>query len=335
MISDRLKSSLRSEFRQSVMAKLGIAILIVILLMGIFAPVLATHNPNTQAYTDDRGSSYPPVGMDYETTVSEDGERVSHTVYGTTDHVLGTNNLGQDIYSRFLYGARTSLLVGVSGSLLAALIGVPIGLTAGYFGGRVDDGLMRVADIMLAFPALVLALALMGSLGRGTIAIPDPIVMAGFADGMPEQMTFPGMVVVVVALVTWVWFARVARGEAIAIRNEAYVKAARSVGASNWTILFRHVLPNSLTPIIVLGTIQVAAIIILESALSFLGFSGTTLSWGFEIQNGQDRLRTQWWIATVPGIGIVLSVIGINLLGDWLRDALDPNIEGEGGGGAG
>ncbi len=335
MISNRLKSSLRSEFRQSLMAKLGVAILIVILLMGIFAPVLATHNPTTQGYTDQKGSSYPPVGMSYDTTVAEDGERVSHTVYGTSDHILGTNNLGQDIYSRFLYGARTSLLVGVSGSLLAALIGVPIGLTAGYFGGRVDDGLMRIADVMLAFPALVLALALMGSLGRGTIGIPDPIVMAGFADGMPEQMTFPGMVAVVVALVTWVWFARVARGEAIAIRNEAYVKAARSVGASNRTILLRHVLPNSLTPIIVLGTIQVAAIIILESALSFLGFSGTTLSWGFEIQNGQDRLRTQWWVATVPGIGIVLSVVGINLLGDWLRDALDPNIEGEGGGGAG
>ena len=331
MISDRIRSSLKREFKQSLMAKVGVTIIIVILLMGIFAPVLATHNPNAQGYTDDSGASYPPIGLSYDTTVAQEGERVTHTVEGTGDHVLGTNNLGQDIYSRFLYGARTSLLVGISGTLLAAGIGVPIGLAAGYFGGRVDDGLMRIADIMLAFPSLVLALALMGAFGRGTIGIPDPIVRAGFAEGMPETMTFPGMVAVVVALVTWVWFARVARGEAISVRNEAYVKAARSIGASHRTILLRHVLPNSLTPIIVLATIQVAAIIILESALSFLGFSGTTLSWGFEIQNGQDRLRTQWWVATIPGIGIVLAVIGINLLGDWLRDALDPSIEGEGG----
>ena len=335
MISDRIKSNLTKELRQSLLAKLGIVLIVSILLMGIFAPVLATHNPYDQGYTDDNGASYPPVGLSYDTTIAQDGERVSHTVEGTSDHVLGTNNLGQDIYSRFLYGARTSLLVGISGTLLAAAIGVPIGLTAGYFGGRVDDGLMRMADVMLAFPSLVLALALMGAFGRGTIGIPDPIVRAGLADGMPETMTFPGMVAVVVALVTWVWFARVARGEAMSIRSEEYVKAARSLGASHGTILRKHVLPNSLTPIIVLATIQVAAIILLESSLSYLGFSGTTLSWGFEIQNGQDVMRTQWWVATIPGIGIVLAVIGINLLGDWLRDALDPNIEGEGAGGAG
>ena len=335
MISDRVVSSLKKEFDQSLMAKLGVAILVVILLMAIFAPILATHNPLEQGYTDDHGASYPPIGLSYDTTVAQEGERVTHTVEGTSEHMLGTNNLGQDIYSRFLYGARTSLLVGITGTALAALIGVPIGLTAGYYGGRIDDALMRGADIMLAFPALVLALALMGSFGRGTVGIPDPIVIAGFAEGMPERMTFPGMVSVVVALVTWVWFARVARGEAMSVRNEAYVKAARSIGASHRTILLRHVLPNSMTPIIVLATIQVAAIILLESALSYLGFSGTTLSWGFEIQNGQDRLRTQWWVATIPGIGIVLAVISINLLGDWLRDALDPNIEGEGGGGAG
>lgn len=335
MISDRIRSSLKREFRQSLMAKVGLVIVVAIVFMAVFAPVLATHNPYEQGFTDEHGSSYPPIGLTYETTVAAEGERVSHTVEGTDEHLLGTNNLGQDIYSRFLYGARTSLLVGVAGTTLAATIGVPIGLTAGYFGGRVDEGLMRMADVMLAFPALVLALALMGAFGRGTVGIPDPIVMAGFAEGMPERVTFPGMVAVVVALVTWVWFARVARGEAMSVRNEAYVKAARSIGASDWTILRKHVLPNSLTPIIVLATIQVAAIILLESALSYLGFSGTQLSWGFEIQNGQDRLRTQWWVATVPGIGIVLSVIGINLLGDWLRDALDPNIEGEGAGGAG
>lgn len=334
MISDRIKSNLKKEFRQSLMAKLGIAIIVIVLVMAIFAPVLATHDPTEQGYTDENGQSYPPIGLTYESTIAEGGERVNVPVEWTSEHYLGTNPLGQDTYSRFLYGARTSLLVGLTGSALAAFIGVPIGLLAGYFGGRVDEALMRGADVMLAFPALVLALALMGSLGDGTVAIPDPIVMAGFADGMPESVTFPGMVTVVVALVTWVWFARVARGEAMSVRNEAYVKAARSMGASHLKILLRHVFPNSITPIIVLATIQVAAIILLESALSFLGFSGTTLSWGYEIQRGQRLMATQWWVATIPGIGIVLAVIGINLLGDWLRDALDPNIEGEGAGGA-
>ncbi len=335
MISDRIKANLTSEFRQSVLAKLGVVLLLSILLMGLFAPVLATHNPHEQGHTDDAGASYPPYGLSDEVPMFEDGDITYHSVDGTSEHLLGTNDIGQDIYSRFLYGARTSLLVGLSGTLLATAMGVPVGLVAGYFGGRVDDGLMRVADVMLAFPSLVLALALMGAFGRGTIGIPDPIVLAGFADGMPETATFPGMVVVVVALVTWVWFARVARGEAMAIRNEEYVKAARSLGASHATIMRRHVLPNSLTPIIVLATIQVAAIILLESSLSYLGFSGTTLSWGYEIQRGYDYLPNQWWIATIPGIGIVLAVIGVNLIGDWLRDALDPNIEGEGGGGAG
>ena len=335
MISERVRQSLRAEFNRSLMAKVGVVLLTLILLMAIFAPILATHDPTEQGHTDETGSSYPPIGLSYETTVFQDGDRTSVDVEPSSDHYLGTNNLGQDVYSRFFYGARTSLLVGLTGTALAAAIGVPIGLMAGYFRGRTDDALMRVADVMLAFPALVLALALMGAFGRGTVALPDPIVMAGFAEGMPERVTFPGMVSVVVALVTWVWFARVARGEAMSIRSEEYVKAARSMGASHRTVLLRHVLPNSLTPIIVLATIQVAAIIILESALSFLGFSGTQLSWGYEIQNGQNYLRSQWWIATIPGIGIVLAVISINLLGDWLRDALDPNIEGEGGGGAG
>ncbi len=222
------------------------------------------------------------------------------------------------------------MLVGLIGTGLALAVGVPVGLIAGYYGGRVDDGLMRVADTMLAFPALVLALALIGVFDTTPVQIPDPIVMAGFAEGMPASTPVPGNVIIVVALVTWVWFARVARGEALSIRNEEYVKAARSFGTSHRTILLRHVLPNSLTPIIVLASIQVATIILLEASLAYLGFSGTTLSWGYEIERGQDVLRQRPWVSMVPGIGIVLAVISVNLLGDWLRDALDPNIEGEG-----
>jgi peptide/nickel transport system permease protein len=331
MISDRLKSNLKQEFRGSLLPKVGLAILIVIVLMALLAPVLATHNPNTTGYFDD-GNSYPPIGTTSDAQEVVDGERESIVVESSAEHYLGTNNVGQDVFSRLLYGARTSLLVGVLGTGLAVLMGVPFGLASGYYGGRVDDAMMRVADVMLAFPSLVLALALIGVFGSMTIPIPDPIVAVGFADGMPATTPLPGTVTLVVGLVTWVWFARVARGEAMAIRNEEYVKAARSLGASNATILLKHVLPNSLTPVIVLATIQVAAIILLESSLSYLGFSGTTLSWGYEIQRGQPYLRQNWWIATIPGIGIVLAVISINLLGDWLRDSLDPNIEGEGGG---
>ncbi len=330
MIPGRLRANLEHEFRQSLLAKVGLVLLIGILCMAVFAPLLATHDPTRTGHFDENGNSYPPIGTEYTTQIGEDGEFVDAEVEATSEHILGTNNIGQDVFSRLVYGARTSLLVGLLGTGLAVAIGVPFGLVAGYYGGRVDDAMMRVADVMLAFPSLVLALALIGVFGTAGIRVPDPIVHAGFAEGMPRSTAIPGTVTIVVALVTWVWFARVARGEALSVRNEEYVKAARSIGASDWTILRKHVLPNSLTPVIVLATIQVAFIILLESSLSYLGFSGTTLSWGYEIQQGQDYLRTRWWIATIPGIGIVLAVISVNLLGDWFRDALDPNIEGEG-----
>lgn len=330
MISDRIKSNLRQTFSDSLLPKIGLLILVSIIFMALFAPILATHDPTRTGHYDENGAPYPPLGHEYTADIAQDGETVRVTVEPTTEHILGTNNVGQDVYSRFLYGARVSMVVGLVGTIMALAIGVPVGLVAGYYGGRVDDGLMRVADTMLAFPALVLALALLGVFGQSPIHVPDPIVRAGLAEGMPQSIPIPGTVTIVVALVTWVWFARVARGEALSIRNEEYVKAARSFGTPNRTILRKHVLPNSLTPIIVLATIQVAAIILLEASLAYLGFSGTTLSWGYEIERGQSIMPTRPWVSLVPGIGIVLAVISVNLLGDWLRDALDPNIEGEG-----
>ncbi|SER91402.1 ABC transporter permease [Natrinema salaciae] len=330
MISERVRSNLKRTFAESYLPKLGLVLLAAMVFMAVFAPLLATHDPTRTGYYDENGAEYPPLGTEYTTKMGDGGEIVDVTVESTSEHILGTNNVGQDVYSRFLYGARVSLLVGMLGTSMALLIGVPIGLVSGYYGGRVDDVLMRIADTMLAFPALVLALALIGVFGESPIQVPDPIVMAGLADGMPETIPIPGTVTIVVGLVTWVWFARVARGEALSIRNEEYVKAARSFGASDATILLKHVLPNSLTPIIVLATIQIAVIILLEASLAFLGFSGTTLSWGFEIERGQDVLRKRPWISMAPGVGIVLTVIAVNLLGDWFRDALDPNIEGEG-----
>lgn len=328
MISDRVKSNLKQTFGESLLPKLGLVLLVVILVMAAFAPVLATHDPTRTGYFHEKGGPYPPPGFDYTTTVAADGEIGEVQITSTSEHLLGTNTVGQDVYSRFLYGARVSLLVSLFGVTLASLIGVPFGLIAGYYGGRIDDGLMRLADVMLAFPALVLALALIGVFGSQPIRVPDPIVAAGLAPGMPPSIPIPGSVTIVVALVTWVWFARVARGEALSVRNEAYIKAARSFGTADWRILLKHVLPNSLTPIIVLATIQMAIIILIEASLAYLGFSGTTLSWGYEIETGQDVLRTRPWVAMVPGIGIVLVVVSVNLLGDWFRDALDPNIEG-------
>ena len=352
MISDRVRSNLTNEFRKSLLPKIGVALLHIIVFAAVFAPLLATHDPTRTGYYNDDGQAYPPIGTSYETEISQDGEFVGVTVESTDEHVLGTNTVGQDVYSRALYGARVSLIVGVLGVLLAVAIGVPFGLIAGYYGGRVDNGLMRIADVMLAFPALVLALALIGVFGESPVLVPDPLVVLfsaqseitlalvdvevglptalvaiDFLEGMPGAIPIPGTVTIVSALVTWVWFARVARGEALSLRSEEYVKAAKSFGASNPRILRQHILPNSLTPIIVLATIQVAVIILLEASLAYLGFSGTTLSWGYEIERGQSVLRRRPWVAVVPGIGIMLAVIAVNLLGDWFRDALDPNVD--------
>lgn len=351
MISDRIKRSLKTELRTSRLAQIGIMLLAIIFITSLFAPFFAPHNPTEQRVSSDPEvdrTDYPPVGMTYTS------ERVTPTgaetivKEGKTKFLLGTNTRGQDILSRLFYGGRVSLTVGILGAILASLVGVPYGLAAGYLGGKVDDGLMRGADIMLAFPALVLAIALVGVFRDSpvhTIEVPDPFVAAAQSGAipnaiiprsehvasMPESSTIPLTVIIVVALVNWVWFARVARGEAISVREEAYVKAAKSLGASKTRILYQHILPNSLTPIIVLATIQVAAIILLESALSFLGFSGVTLTWGQDIARGQSDARNQWWIAMMPGLAIVAAVMAVNLIGDWLRDALDPSIEGEGG----
>jgi len=355
MISPRTLRNLRRELRESALAKLGIAIIVFVLLMATFAPLIAPHDPTEQNLST---SQQPPLGFTSSSTeevpvrengsvVFEDGEIVTEnrTVYqnASLTHPLGTDGNGRDVLSRVIYGARTSMIVGVFGTLLAAVLGVTVGLAAGYYGDRVDDVLMRSADIMLAFPSLVLAIALVGVWGTAQVLIPDPMVVTGFAPavrsalglptGMPENVTVPGTVIVVVALVNWVWFARVARGEAISLRDQEYVTAAKSVGAGNRYIIRRHVLPNAVTPLVVLATIEVAAIILLESALSFLGFSGTSLSWGFDIALGRQYLSTSWWIATMPGLAIVVTVVGLNLVGDWLRDALDPDIGGEEGGG--
>jgi peptide/nickel transport system permease protein len=365
MISDRVKASLKREFYQSRAAQVGLGLLVLIVFTAVFAPMLAPHDPTTQRIgtgDSEERTDLPPlspipghefVGTKNESVVNQTtGEfrNVEVEVPADSSYPLGTNGRGQDILSRLIYGARVSMLVGLLGAALATIMGVPYGLVAGYFGGRLDDGLMRAADVMLAFPSLVLAIALIGVFrdsGFHTTELPDPFVAAAQSNSipdiliprvdhvatMPETTTFPVTVTIVVALVNWVWFARIARGEALSIRAEEYVTAARSLGASNATILRQHVLPNAITPIIVLATIQVAFIILLEASLSFLGFSGTNLTWGADIQQGRNGLSNgKWWISTMPGLAIIAAVVAVNLLGDWLRDALDPGIQGESGG---
>lgn len=338
MISPRTRRNLWYELKRSGLAKLGIILFVGIVGVAVFAPFLAPHDPTNQHLGL---KLLPPIGFSKKTTsttshlVNGSIQTVTNTTYvnATWNYPLGTDSLGRGMLSRVIYGARTSILVGLLGTAVAAIIGVPVGLAAGYYGGNVDDTLMRAADISLAFPSLVLAVSLVGLFGRAAVEIPDPWVVLGLApQTMPATFTLPGTVILVVGLVNWVWLARIARGEALSITEAEYVKAARSIGASDFRILSRHVLPNALTPILVLATIEVAAIILLSASLAYLGFSGTTLSWGFDISQGQQYIATAWWIATLPGIAIVFTVVGVNLIGDWLRDALDPGVGGEGGG---
>jgi peptide/nickel transport system permease protein len=328
------KGSVRRELERSLLAKVGLLLVVTVLVVAVFAPLLAPYDPTAQALSE---SNLPPYGLSHTQTSTElvDGEFISveETTHGTSDHLLGTDQNGRDMLSRLIYGTRTSILVGVLGTTLAGTAGITVGLVAGYMGGRADDALMRVADVMLAFPSLVLALALIGLIGPAAIQIPDPFVALGLADGMPDAIVLPGTVTSVVGLVLWVWFARITRAEVLAVKQQPYVKAARSLGNSHPAIVWKHVLSNVLTPILVLGTVQVATVILIESSLSFLGFSGTNLSWGFDIARGRDFLSSYWWIATFPGLAIMGTVIGINLVGDWHRAALDPEIQGEGGGG--
>ena len=336
MISPRTRRNLSTEFARSIMAKIGVALFVLIIFGAIFAPFLAPHDPTEQ----DLGNGHlPPLGFSGEvnetTTQMENGTletvTVTKQVNATVEHPLGTDPMGRDMLSRTLFGARTSLLVGFLGTAIAVGIGSTIGLTAGYYRGRVDDVLMRATDIMLAFPALVFAITLIGLFGAVAIRIPDPWAIIGLTPDMPQRFVLPGTITIVIGFVTWVLFARIARGEALAVTNEEYVKASRAAGASDRYTIRKHVLPNSLTPILVLATIQVGAVILIESALSFLGFSGTNLAWGYDIAQGRDHLARSWWISTVPGIAIMLTVISVNLLGDWLRDALDPDLQREGG----
>jgi ABC-type dipeptide/oligopeptide/nickel transport system permease subunit len=219
--------------------------------------------------------------------------------------LLGSDNLGRDILSRLLYGGRISLALAAVAVAVSATIGVALGLVSGYFGGVIDDVIQRIVDVQLSFPIIMLAIAVIAAIGTSQGALVGVLVLAG-----------------------WVIYTRTVRASVLAIKHQEFVQAARALGAGDARIIARHILPNVVAPIIVIATVQVATMILLESGLSFLGLGvqPPTPSWGTMLADGRDYLSNAWWISTIPGVAISLVVLSANMLGDGLRDVLDPNL---------
>jgi peptide/nickel transport system permease protein len=221
-------------------------------------------------------------------------------------HPLGTDHLGRDLFARIVYGAQPALLVGFAAVVISGVLGMLAGLLSGYFGGRVDDVLMRLADIQLAFPFILLAIAVIGVLG-------------------PSLTT----IICVIGVSSWVVYARIVRGAALSLREREFVQAAQALGGGDGRILLRHILPNVFTPWLVVATLDMARVIVIESALSFLGLGvqPPAPTWGGMLADGRVYISTAWWLATFPGLAILVTVLGINLFGDGLRDTLDPRLK--------
>jgi peptide/nickel transport system permease protein len=234
---------------------------------------------------------------------------------GVSKYLLGTDDQGRDILSALMYGARISLLVGLASVLLSVVIGVSLGLLSGFVGGRVDALIMRTCDVMLSFPSILVALLIDGV---GRALFPNAHDTLAFA-----------VLILAISMSGWVQYARTVRGSTLVERNKEYVQAARVVGVAPWRIMFRHVMPNVMGPVLVLATIQVATAILTEATLSFLGVGvpPTSPSLGTLIRIGNDFLFSgEWWITIFPGVVLVLIALSVNLLGDWLRDALNPRL---------
>jgi peptide/nickel transport system permease protein len=250
-----------------------------------------------------------PLLTPYDPTVQDIGERLKapgwHDAAGRL-RPLGTDHLGRDLLARVIYGARPALLVGFAAVVISGVLGMLVGLLSGYFGGWIDDVFMRLADIQLAFPFILLAIAVIGVVG-------------------PSLTT----IIVVIGVSSWVVYARIVRGAVLSVREREFVQAARALGGRDMRVLARHVLPNVLTPWLVVATLDMARVIVIESALSFLGLGvqPPTPTWGGMLADGRVYISTAWWLATFPGLAILVTVLGINLFGDGLRDTLDPRLK--------
>jgi peptide/nickel transport system permease protein len=265
----------------------GLAIVTLILIVTLFGPWIAPHDP---VQHNLRSRFQPPGHTDARGT-----------------YLLGTDQLGRDVLSRIIAGTRISVVIGVASVLIAGAIGVVYGLVAGFFGGWIDDLLMRFADAFLAIPFIVLVVAAAGVLGAGL-----------------------GTLILILGFTRWVTYARVTRGETLAVREMEYVTAARALGQSNWLIMVRHILPNVTASILVIATLMIATTVLAESALSFLGLGvqPPTVTWGLMLSDGRQYIGSAWWMTTFPGIAITITVLGTVFVGDWLRDVLDPRLQG-------
>ncbi|HVA38337.1 MAG TPA: ABC transporter permease [Candidatus Dormibacteraeota bacterium] len=283
--SQRRYQALRN-FLRSRAALFGGAVVALLLICAVFAPWLAPHDPRLQNLNL---GSLPPIW--------------AHG--GKAGYWLGTDELGRDILSRIIYGARLSATVAFSVVIIGSVIGVSLGLISGYVGGWIDDVIMRIADIQLAFPYVLLAIAVIGVVGANVYTI-----------------------IGVIGVTSWVQYVRVVRSEVISLREREFVQAAHAIGCAPLRIIFRHVLPNVTSSVTVIATFELARAIIFEAALSFLGLgvSPATPSWGNMLAEGRQYLDTAWWMGTFPGLAIMLTVLGVNVLGDGLRDALDPSL---------
>jgi len=263
------------------LALISTVIILLFILIAIFAPLVAPYPDQGQGRTNAADTMHPP----------------------SANYLMGADRLGRDILSRIIYGARPALVIPIGVVLFAVVIGAPLGALAGYKGGWVDDVIMRITDLFLAFPSLLLAMAIAASIGRGLDKAAIALVVSW-----------------------WPWYTRIARGVAVSLREQYFVEAAQAIGVHDMVIIFRHILPNTLSPILVQATVDLGTVILAMGGLAFIGLGTQPPSpdWGLMISEGRTFILDQWWISTYPGIAIFIIVLAFNLLGDTLRDIFDP-----------
>ena len=298
---NRFKNSyLLYSFKRDPIAIISFSLLAVLVFISILAPIIAPYNTYDAATFDIMDAETPPAWMEG----------------GSASFILGTDIQGRDLLSTMIYGLRVSLLIGVGAVLVQAVIGILVGLFAGYFGGKLDSFLMRITDIQFSIPYLIVAI------------FSGAIFKLAFGVGRYADLAVP-LLIIIIGVSHWPIYARTVRASVLGERNKEYVEAARVIGISRWQIMFRHVLPNTLTSVLVISTIQVAEAVMSEAALSFLGLGMpiTKPSLGSLIRSGFEYIFSgSWWITLFPGGLLVIFVLVILLLGDWLRDVLNPKL---------